>query len=213
MSTQWTSLCLTPPSTPNLKPSLVCLRFTAAYSILVRVKSSSPKNRTISSSTKSSFLSSYSSPWIVYFPQNVPYFECSVENLCSLHANTLHVPLNGLLFLEFLFLLLFPLTSSRFGKMEEGCTPLQLLWKDAQTATYVINTDAQGTILASQSVTVSKPAVSENSYSTKTVRFARWRASSSSRASWPRLTTIRFFAALWGAFARIRSGSSGNWWM
>ena len=48
------------------------------------------------------------------------------------------------------------LTSSRFGKMEEGCTPLQLLWKDTQTATYVINTDAQGAILANQSVTVSK---------------------------------------------------------
>ncbi|CBK21664.2 uncharacterized protein [Blastocystis hominis] len=72
----------------------------------------------------------------------VPYFECSVENLSSLHANTLHVPLNGLLFLD------------RFGKMEEGCTPLQLLWKDAQTATYVINTDAQGAILANQSVTL-----------------------------------------------------------
>ena len=51
--------------------------------------------------------------------QIVPYFECSVENLSSLHANTLHVPLNGLLFLEFLILFvprLLPAASERWKK-------------------------------------------------------------------------------------------------
>ena len=175
-----------------------------------RMRSSSPKNRTISSSTKNSFLSSYSSPFIAHFPperslfrvlrRESPLSPCQ-HSQCSPQRTS---------FLRVLPFFLFSLTSSRFGKMEEGCTPLQLLWKDAQTATYVINTDAQGTILASQSVTVSKRALNESSYSTKTVLFARWKDLSSSRASWLRLTTIRFFAALWEAFARIQSDSNGN---
>ena len=175
-----------------------------------RMRSSSPKNHIISSSTKNSFLSSYLSPFIAHFPperslfrvlrRESPFSPCQ-HSQCSPQRTS---------FLRVLPFFMFSLTSSRFGKMEEGCTPLQLLWKDAQTATYVINTDAQGTILASQSVTVSKPALNERSYSTKTVLFARWKDLSSSRASWLRLTTIRFFAALWEAFARIQSDSNGN---
>lgn len=38
--------------------------------------------------------------------------------------------------------------------MDEGCSPLQLLWKDAHTAQYFVNTDANGQVLQKQEVTV-----------------------------------------------------------
>lgn len=38
--------------------------------------------------------------------------------------------------------------------MDAGCSPLQLLWKDARTAQYFVNTDRDGVVLQRQEVTV-----------------------------------------------------------
>ena len=40
--------------------------------------------------------------------------------------------------------------------MDAGCSPLQLLWKDAHTAQYFANTDRDGVVLQRQEVTVSR---------------------------------------------------------
>lgn len=40
------------------------------------------------------------------------------------------------------------------GRVDAGCSPLQLLWKDAHTAQYFVNTDRDGVVLQRQEVTV-----------------------------------------------------------
>ena len=44
--------------------------------------------------------------------------------------------------------------NSRFAKICEGNTPFQLLWKDANTSQYFVNTDKDGKILDQQEVIV-----------------------------------------------------------
>ena len=67
------------------------------------------------------------------------------------------------------------LKNSRFGVIEEGCTPLQLLWKDPQTAKYCVNTDAHGNVMDMQSVTVRDVSSDETSYFTETMHFSPWK--------------------------------------
>lgn len=98
-------------------------------------------------------------------------------------------PLNGFLFVE--WSRSFHLTRRRCSTLCEGSSPLQLLWKDAQTATYFIDTDAEGRVREVQEVTVGECGSSQRSCSTRTARCGRWRDSWCWRRRFQRWTTTR----------------------
>lgn len=68
---------------------------------------------------------------------------------------------------------------------------MQLLWKDAQTATYVIDTDAEGRVREVQEVTVGERASFHRSCSTRATRSGRSRDLECWRRRFRRWKTIR----------------------
>ncbi|KAK8812139.1 hypothetical protein WA556_004264 [Blastocystis sp. ATCC 50177/Nand II] len=71
-----------------------------------------------------------------------PFFDCTESSLRRVYESSFPFQLNGLLFLQ------------KTGRVDAGCSPLQLLWKDAHTAQYFVNTDRDGVVLQRQEVTL-----------------------------------------------------------
>lgn len=83
-----------------------------------------------------------------------PFFDCTEASLRSVYESSLPFQLNGLLFLQSWSHR--RLRRRKTGRVDAGCSPLQLLWKDAHTAQYFVNTDRDGVVLQRQEVTVGR---------------------------------------------------------